>query len=403
MAHIDIHHASEYGILEECRAFVDDGGDLNKRGLHAQTPLHVAVQYGQAATAKYLIDSGCMIDARDEYDNTPLHRACIFGKAREVELLLREGADPAAKNDVGHAPGKDGLFDRDVAPDVRVMIAKLVTEARERKARCYAQSETLEGCDPFEFARQGDTETLAKFLAIGGLVDIRDEDRCTPLHHAAAQGQVKVCALLVQAGADLEASNRFSQRPLYLAAMWGQAEVVKFLTEHNAELEAKDPNGLTPLHRAAQEGWYEVVDILLKDGADIHSITRHRASPLHLAAKYGKRGVVELLCERGADPWRKDDDGELAGVTIFPSVPASQRRAVQLVLERVRTNGSAPGAPKLNGAASGSLLHTNHDRNSSGVAGRNNLEKGDDDFAEEVRNTADSSRSRKSGGCCTLQ
>ena len=58
-----------------------------------ETPLHKAVKAGNIQDAKALILSGVEINARNRFTKTPLHYAVCQNMVPIVKLLLQNGAD----------------------------------------------------------------------------------------------------------------------------------------------------------------------------------------------------------------------------------------------------------------------------------------------------------------------
>lgn len=65
------------------------------------------------------------------------------------------------------------------------------------------------------------------------VIDILTLRKQTPLHLAAAAGQLKVCTLLLELGASIDASDDQGQKPIHVASQNNFPEVVKlFLQRH---------------------------------------------------------------------------------------------------------------------------------------------------------------------------
>ena len=72
----------------------------------------------------------------------------------------------------------------------------------------------------------------------------------------------------LQAGGDLEARGAGGTTPLHVAAAIGNIDAIAALAAAGADLEARAEGGGTPLHLAALGGTAEAVMALLKAGAD---------------------------------------------------------------------------------------------------------------------------------------
>ena len=58
----------------------------------------------------------------------------------------------------------------------------------------------------------------------------------TPLHLAAAAGQLPVCNLLIELGASLDSTDDYGQKPIHLAAQSNKPEVVKLFLKQRPSL-----------------------------------------------------------------------------------------------------------------------------------------------------------------------
>lgn len=129
--------------------------------------------------------------------------------------------------------------------------------------------------------------------------------RLTPLHVAAAKGQLHVVQALINYGADInQAFNNVT--PLRLAVDRGHVSVVDYLV-------SLAPINLNPayvpqptlLHEASSRGHILVVETLLRHPETVINSTFLGSTPLHLAASSGHYMVVERLLkhvEIGVNP-----------------------------------------------------------------------------------------------------
>lgn len=145
------------------------------------------------------------------------------------------------------------------------------------------------------------TEEIEDLLAeIPSLVNFRDYDRRTPLHIAAAEGQLEICKLLVEKGAKINRSDRWGLAPLDDAHRHQHNEVVQYLQQNGGKFGSSSL--LINLFSACVEGDVEEVRSLLEYGKiDLSLSDYDRRTPLHIAASEGQSEIVELLCEKGAN------------------------------------------------------------------------------------------------------
>ena len=93
-------------------------------------------------------------------------------------------------------------------------------------------------------AATGDVKRVAELLeAVEAKVDARDAAGNTPLLWAAACGRVAAMALLLEKGADLNAANEMLDTGLHRACWRNQTAAVKFLIDHNINENVKNKDG----------------------------------------------------------------------------------------------------------------------------------------------------------------
>ena len=126
----------------------------------------------------------------------------------------------------------------------------------------------------------------------------------TPLHRAAAYGQLSVVRKLIEAGVSVNAVNAEGATPLSRAARWGHADAVAALLEARADPNAADSAGKRPLDWALAKGFADVAALLKSGHAPSGSKEKRGAQPQQ---------------QQQQQKWNADgDDGdmeaELAGV-----------------------------------------------------------------------------------------
>lgn len=116
-------------------------------------------------------------------------------------------------------------------------------------------------------AQAGDLSRVRALLAVEpGLAKRRDQKHPqTPLHLAAAQGNVPLAELLLAHGADINAVDLTTGRtPLHLAAHLGHRQMIRFLLSRGANRGVADQGGLTPLQVAQHAQKLAVAELLLQ-------------------------------------------------------------------------------------------------------------------------------------------
>ncbi|MGA2600355.1 MAG: ankyrin repeat domain-containing protein [Bryobacteraceae bacterium] len=152
-----------------------------------------------------------------------------------------------------------------------------------------------------------------------GSVNHRDLADATPLHYAAACGQIAVANVLLQKGADLSAvaTGLGDATPAHFAASIADSKIaamtIETLVGNGASAGARKTDGTTPLHVAAHHGHAEAVRVLIRRGADPLAADNNGQTPAHVAtgeavAVLEGAGAIARNCETGRYRGVKRDD-----------------------------------------------------------------------------------------------
>jgi uncharacterized protein len=188
-----------------------------------------AAYHGYSARVSELLASGNLdIDQPDEDGCTSLHLAIGEGFSDIAKLLLSAGADVSAVDGSGFTTlhwavlsGDPHLLELSYAPAVG--IDPLDHEGRTPLSWTMAGDEAL-GCS------EGAALTCLEWLlARGASVSEADYDGWTPLHHAAARGNLAALRRLLESGADPSVLSQARESPAGVAARLGQAEAAGLL------------------------------------------------------------------------------------------------------------------------------------------------------------------------------
>ena len=136
-----------------------------------------------------------------------------------------------------------------------------------------------------------------------------------PLHWAAANAKWEfVRLLMVNSGGrwSVYARNRNGETPLHKAAAVGNVDTIRFLVKERLDVSdiddrgetresdtsERDNRGETPLHHAARNGQIEAVRCLVKElGADVNAEDRKGETPLRKALKKKHTETARVLME----------------------------------------------------------------------------------------------------------
>lgn len=96
----------------------------------------------------------------------------------------------------------------------------------------------------FDFARHGDTDTLAAYVDAGVPANLSNDSGDTLVMLAAYHGHAETAAALLRRGADPDRLNDRGQSPLAGAVFKGEAQVVRVLLDGGADPEAGQPTAV---------------------------------------------------------------------------------------------------------------------------------------------------------------
>lgn len=131
----------------------------------------------------------------------------------------------------------------------------------------------------------------------------------TPLHLAAARGDVPTAESLLTVGQAVDQRNGNGRTALFEAAKRGHTDMVTLLLQHRANPDARGKQGVTPLLAAAEQGHADTIETLLTNGADIRATSISGDSALHRAVRRGHLAAAQILLSGGA-PVNQKSHGE---------------------------------------------------------------------------------------------
>lgn len=205
--------------------------------------------------------------------------------------------------------------------------------------KAFINSKSRNGRTALHLAAMNGFTDLVKFLIKdhNAVIDILTLKKQTPLHLAAAAGQIEVCKLLLELGANIDATDEQGQKPIHAAAQNNHSEVAKlFLQQHPSLVMATTKDGNTCAHIAAAQGSVTVIEELMKFDRQGVISARNRitdATPLQIAAEGGHAEVVKALVRAGASITDENKSG-------FTAVHLAARNGHGQVLDVLRTSNT---------------------------------------------------------------
>ena len=98
---IALSEASYRGDVPAARLALNNGANINARGVRDRTALLLACMSNRRAVISFLLDNRADINLANSEHETPLMIACDNGDPITIELLLSNGADPSLENYTG--------------------------------------------------------------------------------------------------------------------------------------------------------------------------------------------------------------------------------------------------------------------------------------------------------------
>jgi hypothetical protein len=144
-------------------------------------------------------------------------------------------------------------------------------------------------------AARGDVAQLRALLDRGAQIDERGRFDRTALHEAVIAGKTAAAGLLLDRGADPNAPGQFDMTPMHWAAMKGSAQMVTLLARRGGRTDSRNLYGMTSLHDAADD---TTAEALLAAGAKVAARDERGMTPLHTARS---PMVVKTLMQSGGD------------------------------------------------------------------------------------------------------
>jgi ankyrin repeat protein len=212
-----------------------------------------AVIEGDVARVKEMIKADATLaQARDEKGVSAILKGVYYGKKEVVATLLASGIEL-------------NIFEASATGQTERVRALIKQDAT------LANAFSPDGFMPLGLAVFfGYKQTVEVLLAAGAGVNTasRESMKVTPLHSAAAAGQVAIARLLIAHGANVNAGQAESGfTPLHEAAANGDIEFATLLLEHGAKINAKMKDGKTPLAFAVSRNQKEIAAFLRGRGA----------------------------------------------------------------------------------------------------------------------------------------
>ena len=152
----------------------------------------------------------------------------------------------------------------------------------------------------FAAVENGNTKIAETLLNFGAKVNIRDNERRTPLMRLDDEASVSIVNLLIKHGAKVKLFDKEQNTVLHHVAEYENAEGLRVLINEGADADAQNKEGETALTISAENGNLENVKTLLTSGANVNLRNKKGENALSLATENEYEEIVEILLAYGA-------------------------------------------------------------------------------------------------------
>ena len=309
-----VHHAIAHRQVEMIRLLMDRGCLMNpvktRKQATRSSDLHItteggtydtkqlyedvfeAARCGDTATIQSYLNSGGPVDLTNEDDCTLLYCAAGEGQIKVVELLIKRGCriDPVDKNGW--------------TPSIYATACGHVQTVQLLRQQLNEPCEEQYIYTPLHYAAaNGQLESVRTLLRFGGRASMTKVAATlgTPLHLAVAGGHKDIVSLLLNEGCPINVVDWKGRSVLHFAAQYDQIHMIEMFAELGLDVNIGDDEDWTPLHAAAACGKLKSMCTLLRLG-ERESMTKVAVTcgtPLHEAVAGGHKDIVSLLLNEG--------------------------------------------------------------------------------------------------------
>jgi|GEM_PF-2623629 len=130
------------------------------------------------------------------------------------------------------------------------------------------------------------------------------------LHLATYNGNIQIVERLLNLGFNINLKDDNKRTPLIWAAEVGDLTMLKFLISNGANVNLSDEEGFTAMDTAVGEGHLLIVKELILKGVDVNQRTQNNGTVLHTAVAWERAEIIKLLLDNGAKKDIKDAEGK---------------------------------------------------------------------------------------------
>lgn len=126
-------------------------------------------------------------------------------------------------------------------------------------------------------ADEGNIKIVDILIKTNADVNIKTNNKKTPLHLAVNRGYFDISKLLVEnGGCTINSTDDEKNNPIHICATIGHLELLKYLLERFPQADCKNIYGKTPMNLATKDNIKEALqDYLQKNASQYHKVTIH--------------------------------------------------------------------------------------------------------------------------------
>ncbi|XP_076081216.1 uncharacterized protein LOC143052139 [Mytilus galloprovincialis] len=283
--------ASLNNHFDVVKVLIQNGADIDYRGVEGATALFEASERGNIEVVKYLLSMKASVNIPTYRGRTPLFVAVQRRLHQIATILLENNADVNLCREDGVSP----LLRATIHGDAKLIKLLLKNKADPNLA-------TSEGLYPIMYAaRQGHTEILLLIIKSGAQMEAKNSKHQTPLWIAAFYGQKDCMQCLLDYHADIFSTDQDEESVLLASSRHADVSLIQCLIDAGSNVNLCNKKGISPLFRAVELGNLNVAKYLISAGANVNLQTTDNDSALIIAGRMSNLEMVELLLHNKAD------------------------------------------------------------------------------------------------------
>lgn len=204
-----MHSAAEFAKTDILNYLMtQEGVDVNQpHPPSGITPLFAACRAGKLDNVRALLDHGANLNAATLSQESPLLAAIENGHFKIAELLIERGADCSITSQNNKNPLSESIAKKNIDLVDKILSNMSAQDLQNKNLEQYL-------CDAI---KENNLQLIALLLDKGCNVNDSYPDGFTPLHLAVAFGSLEVAQMLLDAGADINAMDFKGDTPVVMA------------------------------------------------------------------------------------------------------------------------------------------------------------------------------------------